>query len=490
MTPPYRYLTLASTLALGSFQNLQGSTVSNAGDSGPGSLRASIAAAVNGETISFDPALNGATITLTSGSLSITGLQLTIDGSSLPLGIQISGNDTSRILTIVSNSNVALKHLTLRNGRAVDENGGALLAQGGQLQMTDCSISASYSSLNGGGAYIGNGIQATVERCSFVGNHGEGFGGGIFFIGTSSAIVTNTVISGNRSLNGGGILNLSDSPSLVNCTIQGNFGGGIQNEFSSAPLLRNTIVTGNRIGTGTGPIASQQLKNNSTSAPDINHCLIEDASSSASFDDGNRVVWGANNLAGSTANDPAFLEPVLFSSAPNSAGDLRVLTTSPVLNVGDNLSNSTNLDRAGKPRIQGTTIDLGAFEAGYVTFSFLHPSLAKTGDENQNGLSNFVEYALGNDPSASDDQSSLPTMSNGGGDKFITASERVNAADVHSSWVTSTDLASLPWQPMIEGVNYSVESTVTLAPGRQQMVIKLLDTDPRRFYRKAFADSN
>src|SRR5262245_16126875 len=54
-------------------------TVTNNEDSGPGSLRADIAAAKSGDTIVFDPSLNGQTITLTSGEL-VINKNLTIQG--------------------------------------------------------------------------------------------------------------------------------------------------------------------------------------------------------------------------------------------------------------------------------------------------------------------------------------------------------------------------------------------------------------------------
>ena len=54
-------------------------TVINNNDSGSGSLRATIAAATSGDTIDFSSKLNGQTITLTSGELTI-GVNLTIDG--------------------------------------------------------------------------------------------------------------------------------------------------------------------------------------------------------------------------------------------------------------------------------------------------------------------------------------------------------------------------------------------------------------------------
>src|SRR5258707_9240171 len=45
--------------------------VTTTADSGPGSLRSAIAASSDGDTIQFDPALNGQAISLTSGELVI-----------------------------------------------------------------------------------------------------------------------------------------------------------------------------------------------------------------------------------------------------------------------------------------------------------------------------------------------------------------------------------------------------------------------------------
>src|SRR5436190_24202141 len=62
-------------------QNLRAATitVTTTADSGPGSLRAAIAAASNGDTITFDAALNGESIVVTSAALSLDK-NITIDG--------------------------------------------------------------------------------------------------------------------------------------------------------------------------------------------------------------------------------------------------------------------------------------------------------------------------------------------------------------------------------------------------------------------------
>lgn len=355
--------------------------------------------------------------------------------------------------------------------------------------MIDCTVIGSYALNNGGGAFFG-GNKVTLDRCSFSGNRGDDFGGGIAFTGTSSATVINSTISGNLSANGGGIYNLNDHPSIINCSIQGNSGGGIQNGFSSAPVLINSILWGNRFGTGAEAAAPQQMINGSSSQPDVSYCLIEGASGSSSFNDGNRVIWGANNLSGIPANDPKFIAPVLFSSAPNAGGDLRVFENSPVFDIGVNGSNSAPVDRAGKARIANSTIDLGAFETGYVTYSYLHPSLIRTDDDNLNGRSNFLEYASGANPVAPHDPTVLPAISRNGGFNFLTYTERNNAADVDSRWETSTDLETLSWQTMLQGIDYTVDSASSPTPGRQEVDLKLSDGGSRRFYRQVFSSKN
>src|SRR6516165_8107426 len=66
-------------------------TVLNTLDKGAGSLRDTITNAQSGDTIVFDPRLNGQTITLTSGELTIKK-SLDIEGPGASL-LGVSGND-------------------------------------------------------------------------------------------------------------------------------------------------------------------------------------------------------------------------------------------------------------------------------------------------------------------------------------------------------------------------------------------------------------
>jgi hypothetical protein len=87
---------LGATLVLAVPAVAQAATVTNANDSGAGSLRAAIAASASGDTIDFAPALNGQTIILSSGRL-VIDKALTISGPGAG-SLTISGghNDTVR----------------------------------------------------------------------------------------------------------------------------------------------------------------------------------------------------------------------------------------------------------------------------------------------------------------------------------------------------------------------------------------------------------
>jgi hypothetical protein len=82
-----------------------------------------------GSTITFDAALNGATITLTTGEI-VIDKNLTISGLGSVSDLSLSGNSTSRIFHVLPGKTLSLQNLTLKNANAPAPNGGALYVQG------------------------------------------------------------------------------------------------------------------------------------------------------------------------------------------------------------------------------------------------------------------------------------------------------------------------------------------------------------------------
>src|SRR2546421_10427277 len=231
--------------------------VTNTNDSGPGSLRGAIAAASDGDTIQFDPALKGQTITLPSGDLFINNnhtipgpgpSQLTVKRSTA------GGTPAFRIFHILQHT-VTIEGLSIINGLALalgnsPDAGGGIFCDDEEFNNERLAV--------------------TVSNCVITGNTaggptGFGGGGGISFgaingFAPSTLMVNNCTISSNscKGYNGGGIyIDVRDttgmsSVTIANCTISGNsadrLGGGIHNagDIVAAVLtISNSTLSGN-----------------------------------------------------------------------------------------------------------------------------------------------------------------------------------------------------------------------------------------------------
>ncbi|HKB38841.1 MAG TPA: hypothetical protein VKD72_20525, partial [Gemmataceae bacterium] len=130
-------------------------TVLNNFDSGPGSLRAQIAAASSGDTIVFASVLKNQTITLTSGELKIDK-SLDIEGLGAA-SLTVSGNDASRVFDIVTpKAKVTIAGLTVAHGYA--DRGAGIDNAGGKLTVSGCVFSSNKAVASAGGDALGGGI--------------------------------------------------------------------------------------------------------------------------------------------------------------------------------------------------------------------------------------------------------------------------------------------------------------------------------------------
>jgi hypothetical protein len=207
-------------------------TVTNTNDSGPGSLRQALTDANDGDTIQFDPALNGQTITLTSGELVVAD-SITISGPGPGL-LAVSRDSQSsnfRILHIQPNHTVAISGLTISNGSLINVSGAGIINDQSTVTITNCVIS-------------GNTTDCPPSTAAG--------GGGIYNSGVLSLInstVTGNSTTGYFSYGGGGILN-NGSLTINQCSIRNNwgdgYGGGIAGSAGSA-VIQNSTINGNQI---------------------------------------------------------------------------------------------------------------------------------------------------------------------------------------------------------------------------------------------------
>src|SRR6476660_5200244 len=141
-------------------------TVNTTADSGAGSLREAIMNSVAGDTINFDPSLNGQTITLTSGALAI-GHTLTISGPGAA-NLTVSGNNLNSVFgvdtPVGSNSSVTISGLTITGGKGGAPGGGGIIANNvDTVTLTDDNISGNQATVRtnnaggGGGVYVNGG---------------------------------------------------------------------------------------------------------------------------------------------------------------------------------------------------------------------------------------------------------------------------------------------------------------------------------------------
>jgi hypothetical protein len=254
-------------------------TVTNNLDSGAGSLRADVAAARSGDTIVFDPSLNGQTITLTSGELLINkNLTITGPGASQ---LTISGDNASRVFEVAAGTHhqpgqLSLSGLTISNGDGVfaagsshtnDGDGGAIL-NNGTLTISNSILSGnSAGNADFGGAIENNGTL-TVDGCTLTGNSAgqysagmNGYGGAIANFGTltvSASLLSASLLSNNSAAIGGGIFNVGTATVNSGTTLSGNsataYGGGYMAGNTGTVTVKNhSSITGNTAPAGSGP---------------------------------------------------------------------------------------------------------------------------------------------------------------------------------------------------------------------------------------------
>jgi len=205
-------------------------TVTTKDDAGEGSLRQAImnANALEGpDTITFDstigPFATPQTIEL-SRELPYLVDEVAIDGYVegrlwKPCGVTVSGGGNFRVFTVASGAKLSISSLTVANGKGSD--GGGILNRG----------------------------ELVVRSMTFMDNDALYDGGGLLNLGGTVTVINSTFVNNKAGNMGGGLADHLGKATVTNCTFSGNAaekGGAL---FSSGTmLLRNTILANSDAG--------------------------------------------------------------------------------------------------------------------------------------------------------------------------------------------------------------------------------------------------
>jgi hypothetical protein len=440
-------LTMTFALAMSPHAFSTPLTVTSLADSGAGTLRDRIAAALPGDTIQF-----GVSGTITLNSELVLSKSLQINGLTAN-SLRISGNHNSRVFNILS-GNVQIYNLTIADGRVVGTNGlaglnaetvaggGILVADGATLDLENCILTNNVA-LGGQGGPAGGGGEGwggaiacfgslTMARCTLAGNSAlggaapsagfgsDGRGGGLYLEGSAnvswSTFAANNAIAGSGgaavgSGEGGGIFSWNLATLNINtCTIVSNTasgsttdgGGGIINVGTLT--IRDSTIAYNQADYGGGLCGPADLGNtilagNSASSlaagPDGSGSLV--SSDYNLIQKTNGITFSgltAHNITGQSA----LLRPLQYNGGTNIGYQLLTMAPAPGSPAIDNGNSTNSIDQRGFNRPYDTDIynadggngsDIGAVE--------VYPTSIYVSNNNDSGPGSLRQAILDND---------------------------------------------------------------------------------------------
>ena len=376
-------LTNSTVTANSSAGGKGGGVVNDAFDHGSASL------VIDSCTISNNSALCAGGFCPNGGGISNIGFGTPIPATVTITNSIITGNSAGFAGGAIDNSGIATVSNSTLSGNTAGAHGGAIYSAA-PLTVTNCTLSSNSAfSGQGGGIFSEAAGAPTITNSTISGNSSMQSGGGIMSLARNpgpltvsnstisgnsysqsdqggggianfgDAIVSNSTISGNSGPNvGGGIVNLSFSLTVTNCTFSGNSasgnngngGGAIFNWTGGTTQIGDTVLNAGAAG-GT-------LFNNSGAITSLGYNLASDNGG------------GFLTASGDQINTNPILGPLQDNGGPTFTQAL--LPGSPAIDTGDpNFMPPPDFDQrgAGFPRVVDGRIDIGAFEVQGITLS-------------------------------------------------------------------------------------------------------------------------
>jgi hypothetical protein len=272
------------------------------------------------------------------------GFGLTLRGGYVKVDGQCVGPTPDPTLTVLSGSNVMP---VLRLGGSA--------GAAGSIRVENLTIRSGRSAGNGGGGTLGGaGFQGgiTVERVIVRNNDAELFGGGLSVATASVLRISNSLFLANRAGSGHAALSVAaERPDTALNYLVGN------------TLVANGCLPGDscaavmRIGSSSN--ANVVIANNAFGLNDAGVDLQIDGSTSIGILHNNLVglsgnVAPASNTGNLALFSPGFVDPL--------GGNYRLQVGSPLRDAGHATFAGAAPDLDGLPRVNGGSVDIGAYE--------------------------------------------------------------------------------------------------------------------------------
>jgi hypothetical protein len=358
---------------------------STADDGSPGTLRAALTAAIDGDTIDAT-GLSG-TISLTSGLLPVNA-GVSIIGSGVST-LTINGGGADRIFTIAAGHTVSISGLTLTDGGNV-ANGGAILSDG-NLTLDHVAITSNTATAAGGGIYEDGGsltITASTIANNSINAVDNAAGGGVFAASSTVLNISGSTFNNNTAhaasaplgtttsgfVGAGGAISITGATvSIVDSTFTANVAQGgddldplataggagrggaiavLAGGGGSLSLINDTIAGNTAIG-GLGLSANGTSSGSGIDAADatatitLHNTILQDIAAPGGFAD------GGNNLIAVDAQ----LSPLADNGGPTQT--MAIAAGSPARDAGGS-SGAPAQDQRGFNR--SGPVDIGALE--------------------------------------------------------------------------------------------------------------------------------
>lgn len=340
--------------------------VTTIADSGAGSLRAAVTGAPAGTLVTFDPALNGQVVSLTSAPITIAA-GITIQGNGAQ-NTRISGANARRIFEVgLGVGQVVLRNLTLAQGNAGSAGSGGAILNDGTLRLEGVRVTASRAGISGGAILNRRsgaaGGSLVVRGSAFDANTIDaadcGSGAAIRSEGAgASVVVVNSTLAGNTAgpaCSGGAIAIGLGSLEVFSSTLGPNIGGRSGGNIYKGSRAATIILVNSVLVEGTAG---------------LNADLHGAAAGLTSL--GGNLVGVRGDASGFVSGDlPGGTAPMLGAAAPSGVVQLpaRVpMAGSPLVDaIGVALCVDTDagplvVDQRGAARPQGPACDIGAVE--------------------------------------------------------------------------------------------------------------------------------